>query len=120
MKYILDSSVGVKWVVTENYSDKADALRQDFLNAIHELLAPDIFPIEVAHALTRAERQGRVPVGKAQDLLGDVLTSAPQLHSYQPLLIRAVEISSKLRIGVYDCLYVALAEQEKCEFVTAD
>jgi predicted nucleic acid-binding protein len=25
-----------------------------------------------------------------------------------------------LRIGVYDCLYVALAEQEKCEFVTAD
>ena len=25
-----------------------------------------------------------------------------------------------MRIGVYDCLYVALAEQEKCELVTAD
>ncbi len=25
-----------------------------------------------------------------------------------------------MRIGVYDCLYVALAEREGCEFITAD
>ncbi len=25
-----------------------------------------------------------------------------------------------MRIGVYDCLYVALSEQEKCQLVTAD
>jgi predicted nucleic acid-binding protein len=25
-----------------------------------------------------------------------------------------------MRIGVYDCLYVALAEREGCELVTAD
>ena len=25
-----------------------------------------------------------------------------------------------MRIGEYDCVYVALAEQEKCELVTAD
>ena len=25
-----------------------------------------------------------------------------------------------MRIGVYDCIYVVLAEQEKCELVTAD
>ena len=36
------------------------------------------------------------------------------------LLPRAIEISSQARIGVYDCLYVALAEREGCEFVTAD
>jgi predicted nucleic acid-binding protein len=29
-------------------------------------------------------------------------------------------ISSAARIGVYDCLYIALAEQVGCEFVTAD
>ncbi len=37
-----------------------------------------------------------------------------------PLLPRAVELSSQRRIGVYDCLYVALAEREGCELVTAD
>ena len=25
-----------------------------------------------------------------------------------------------MRVGVYDCIYVALAEQEGCELVTAD
>ena len=25
-----------------------------------------------------------------------------------------------MRVGVYDCLYVALADQEGCEFITAD
>ena len=29
-------------------------------------------------------------------------------------------ISSQARIGVYDCLYVALAEQQGCQLVTAD
>lgn len=120
MKYIVDSSVAIKWVITEPYSGKADLLRTDFQNAVHELLSPDIFPIEVAHALTRAERQRRVPVGKSTVLLGDVLTTAPQLHPSFPLLYRAVEISSQLRIGMYDCLYVALAEQENCELLTAD
>lgn len=30
------------------------------------------------------------------------------------------ELSSQARIGVYDCLYVALAEFEQCRVATAD
>jgi len=33
---------------------------------------------------------------------------------------RAYEISSQTRHGFYDCLYVALAEREGCELLTAD
>ena len=32
MKYVLDSSVAVKWVLKEVNSDKAEALREDFRN----------------------------------------------------------------------------------------
>jgi predicted nucleic acid-binding protein len=46
--------------------------------------------------------------------------SCPQQYPYQPLLQRSTAISSQARIGVYDCLYVALAERENCELVTAD
>jgi predicted nucleic acid-binding protein len=35
-------------------------------------------------------------------------------------LLRAADISSTARVGVYDCLYVALAEREGCELATAD
>lgn len=120
MKYVIDSSVAFKWVVREVDSDRADRLRDDFRKAVHELLAPDVFPVEVGHALTRAERQRRIPVGTAVPLLTDVLSTPPAFHPSLPLLLRACAISSQARIGVYDCLYVALAEQEGCQFVTAD
>jgi len=120
MKRVIDSSVAFKWVVPETYSDKALLLRDDFRNALAELLAPDVFPIEVSHALTRAERQGRIPVGSAIPLLRDILNTLPLVHPSLPMLLRAVEISSQLRVGVYDCLYIALAEGENCQLVTAD
>jgi predicted nucleic acid-binding protein len=120
MKYVLDSSVAFKWVVTEIDSDKARGLRDELRRGLHQLFAPDVFPVEVAHALTRAERQRRITPPQAAILLADVFTTSPRLYPYLPLLPRAIAISSAARIGVYDCLYVALAEREGCEFLTAD
>jgi predicted nucleic acid-binding protein len=120
MKYILDSSVAVKWGLREADSDKADALRDDLRFAVHDFLSPDIFTLEASHALTRAERQGRLLLGQARTLFIDILTTAPTFVPFQGLLPRAIDISSKMRIGVYDCLYVALAEHEQCELITAD
>lgn len=120
MKYVLDSSVAFKWEVPETDSDKAILLRDDYRNGIHELIAPDFFPLELAHALTRAERQGRIAVGQANLFWSDAMTTTPLLDQSFGLAPRAIDISSKLRIGVYDCLYVSLAEREKCDFVTSD
>jgi predicted nucleic acid-binding protein len=83
-------------------------------------LAPSVFPVEVAHALTRAERQGRVSPADGWGLWLGIMADAPVLHPDMLLLPRAYEISSQNRQGVYDCLYVALAERENCELVTAD
>src|SRR5713226_3553791 len=120
MKRVIDSSVAFKWVVPETNSDKALLLRDDFRNGLVELLAPDVFPIELGHALTRAERQSRIPAGSAIPLLRDILNTLPLLQPSLPFLLRAIEISSQMRVGAYDCLYVALAESEKCDLITAD
>ena len=120
MKYVLDSNIGVKWVLAEDLSDKAQLLRDDFRNKVHELMSPDIFPVEVIHALTRAERQKRITPPQGGKLWADVMSTPPHLFPSVPLIPRAYEIASKARIGVYDCLYVALSEKEKCQLVTAD
>jgi predicted nucleic acid-binding protein len=112
--------VALKWVLLESGSDKARQLRVDYQQQIHELLAPDIFPIEVAHALARSERRGIITPAQGPIFLGGILADQPQLHLYVPLLWRAYAISSQARIGVYDCLYVALAEREGCDLLTAD
>jgi predicted nucleic acid-binding protein len=120
MKYVLDSSVAFKWLVHEVDTDKALQLLDDYQNALHELLSPDILPVETTHALTRAERQGRVTTAQGNLLFIALLDQLPPLHPYLPLLPRAYAISSSIKIGVYDCIYLALAEQEQCEFITAD
>lgn len=68
MRYVLDSSAAIQWLLPEKDSAKAIRLRDDYHNAIHELLAPDIFPAEMLSALTKAERTKRIGVGDAHSL----------------------------------------------------
>ena len=120
MKYVLDASVALSWVLPEALSAKAVRLRNDFRNQIHELIAPDIFAVEVANSLTRAERKKIIQPPQGTQRMLHVMRFPPDLHSFLPLLPRALAISSAMRVAVYDCLYIALAEQEGCELVTAD
>ena len=59
MKYVLDSCVALKWVLPESDSGTAIRLRDEYSKGIHELLAPDIFPSEIANGLASVERQKR-------------------------------------------------------------
>jgi predicted nucleic acid-binding protein len=120
MKFVLDSSIAAKWVIPEADTQKAIEVRDDFCHGIHELLSPDVFPLEVAHAIAKAERQGRIPQGHGATYLADVLTTLPVLHLALALLPQAYALASAARIGVYDCLYVALSEREQCDLLTAD
>jgi predicted nucleic acid-binding protein len=67
-----------------------------------------------------AERQKRIRPGESAIFLNDVLSAAPALYFSSPLLIRSMEIAISTKRAVYDCIYLALAEAEGCEFVTAD
>ncbi len=99
MKYVLDASVAVRWVLPYPLQSKALRLRDDYRQRIHELIAPSHFPGEIASALTKAERQKIIPVGQARPLLDDILTTPPLFHPYGPLLRRATDISSHTRAG---------------------
>lgn len=120
MKYVLDTSVAIKWVLPEAGSQKALVLLDDVRNQIHEIIAPDVFASEIAHVLTKAERKKIILVGDALKHVYDILQDGPDLRPYLPLLPRAIDISSQKRVAITDCLFVALAEQEDCEMVTAD
>jgi predicted nucleic acid-binding protein len=120
MIYVLDSSVALKWVLPEVDSAKALRVLDDYNQSIHRLLAPQDFLSEVANGLATAERHGRIKLGESAAFFLDVVRQAPNLHPSSPLLVRAMEISVSNRQAVYDCIYVALAEKEGCELLTAD
>ncbi len=120
MKYVLDSSAALPWVLPEKDSAKAIRLRDEARHSVHQVLAPDIFPAEVFNSLLKAERTKRINTGDAKTLYASIGADIPALHPYLPLMPRAGEIVSRYRIALYDCLHIALAERESCEIITAD
>lgn len=122
MKYVLDVSVALKWVLHEPQTATARKLRDHATKRIHELHAPDIFSLEVGSALSRLKR-GPNPLpatGEASILAADILTTPPEHCPSMDIFHRAMEISSWLRISFYDCLYLVASEELACELVTAD
>jgi predicted nucleic acid-binding protein len=79
MKYVLDASVSAKAALPEIHSDKAIRLLEDYRQGTHVLLAPDFFPVEVAHSITRAERQGRITQAQGAAAIRDMLNLLPRL-----------------------------------------
>ena len=120
MKFVLDSNVALKTVLPEADSGHAIQLIADYRQGLHELLAPDVFPVEVGHALTRAERQKRIQPPDGWRFWNAIMADAPDLQPYLPMMQVAFGLSSTMHVGLYDCLYVALARRESCRVVTAD
>lgn len=120
MNYVVDASVALKWVIDEADSDKARQLREDIRNGSHSAIAPDFFPVECGHAIFRAERKRLITRGQSALLLADLLLDCPRLYESLPLVARAAVIMSNAQVGFYDAIYLALAEQEGCELITAD
>src|SRR3954449_13549563 len=120
MKYCLDASVAMKWVLPEPDTSKAVRIRNEFRVELFEMIAPDVFVPEVSHGLTKAERRGVIPIGVAERRMLNVINCLPNLYPSLPLVRRAIPIASRARIAVYDGSYVALAEREGCELLTAD
>jgi predicted nucleic acid-binding protein len=120
VSYVLDASVALKWVLQEPDSPQAIRLRDEALRGLHEFIAPEHFAVEVAHALTKAHRRGQIAGADVSQMLAEVLQYGPVLLPTLPLLFPATAIAARARIGVHDCLYVALAEREARDLRTAD
>jgi predicted nucleic acid-binding protein len=120
MKSVLDASVAVKWVLVESNTDKARHLRDASRQGQHELIAPDWFLTEVTNILGKAAARKMITAAEARQGYSEIVADMPNLHPTLPLLNVAFDLALQHQRAVYDCLYVALALQEKCQLITAD
>ena len=115
--YVVDASVVVKWLVTEEWSNESSAL----LEAGLTLIAPELVFAEASNALWAMHRRGdlsRDDLSDATDLLRSAPLSVPV--SMRRLAAGAVRLAVDLGHPAYDCYYLALAMQEQYPVVTAD
>ena len=116
-KKILDASVLVKWFAKEEYSDKALKLKQEHLLGKSLLIIPDLTILEVMNSLRYKDNDEKILKRANEDIL-NLQIKIERINKY--LVDKAVEISYKYKITIYDAIYVALAQMHGCFLVTAD
>ena len=113
---VVDSSVALKWFVPEALSDEAAA----FLDASFTLLTPDLLFAEFGNILWKKITRGEIQPDEARDVVAALERVPLLVVSSSRLLAAALEIAVAYRRTVYDALYIALAVDRDCTFVTAD
>ena len=112
---VIDASIAVKWVVEEDGTTDALALRQKA-----KLIAPELLVAECANILWKKVQRNELMHDEAL-LAARLLQGAEiELLPMRSLLESATQISIEIDHPAYDCLYLALAVEKKCKFVTAD
>ena len=117
MTLIVDASVALKWYL----SDEPHAARaRSILDSGETLIAPDLVIAEVCNAAWLGARAGRMAQSQAEAIARSLASLFEALVGGSALAERAVAIASQLNHPVYDCFYLALAENRDVLLVTAD
>ncbi len=112
---VVDASIAVKWVVEEDGTPQALALRERA-----KLIAPELLVAECANILWKKVQRTELSTKEAL-LAARLLQGAEmELRPTRSLLEAAASIAIALDHPAYDCLYLALAIENDCQFVTAD
>jgi predicted nucleic acid-binding protein len=116
MTLVVDASVAVKLYVAESDSQSARAL---FANA-DGLIAPELILFEVTSALHRKWRRGELAEPQVLAASRDLPFWFTRLWPMTDLYHRAAHLAVQTNHPVYDCAYLALAEETGFDLVTTD
>jgi predicted nucleic acid-binding protein len=112
---IVDASVAIKWVVEEQGSAAAVALRSRARLAAPELLVP-----ECANILWKKVQRGELTSDEAALAARLLERSGVRLIPMAGLLEPITRLALELSHPAYDCAYLAVAIREGARLVTAD
>ena len=116
--WVVDASVAFGWFVESPGSEQAVRLLNQAPQA--QLLAPDLVLVELLNAGWKAWRAGAITEEQWQGM-GELAPGLfAELVPAAPLLRGAQRWSRRLDHPVYDCMYLALAEDRKGSVITKD
>lgn len=113
---VVDTSVVAKWFLDEEHAN----LALELLDARIDLHAPDFLELELAHVLGKKVRRGELRADEARSIHRCFEDFPVRRHDFTFIQDAALELTLAYGRGIYDCLFVALAEVLDLRLVTAD
>jgi predicted nucleic acid-binding protein len=116
--WVVDASVAFGWFAAIPGAEQAALLLDPPWN--QGLLAPDLILVELLNAGWKSLRVGAITDEQFDWLAHRASEPFTQLFASGPLMQRAGHWCRELNHPAYDCLYIALAEQQHATLITAD
>lgn len=113
---VVDASVACKWFFEESHTPEA----RQIIARGDQLISPDLVLNECANVAIRHVLSNRSDLEQARELITLLPNTFDSLVPCSELMFPAMDMAYALRHPIYDCLYLALAERERAEMVTAD
>lgn len=118
---MIDASVALKWQFKdEEATDAAMVLLEDFVEGKNTLIAPTLFPYEIVSAIYVAINRKRIAEETGYMAISYLTSLGIELRDFDHLIDPTFYMAVRYGLSPYDCAYMALAEKEKCDFITGD
>lgn len=115
---VLDASVILKWLVSEEGSEAALRIRDSHVKGEELVIVPSLLFYEVANVLRYNDKLPDKELADLYEILRDLELSS--IHPSLPELEEAMLYARVKEISVYDASYVVLAKKLGCNLITAD
>ena len=124
MRFVLDNSVAMRWLLNDRSS-----VVQDYARAVLQQLAagatavvPNLFALEAANVLVKSQKRGLVSEAGAREFLAlladlDIETDST---THERALHATLSIAAQHDLSAYDAAYLELALREGIPLATLD
>lgn len=120
MRVVIDASVALSWALPDESSEGA----MKAYAAVEEdgAIAPVLFKIEFANALTIAVRRGRITLEQRQTAIRATseIGIAFDMDSLESCWSSALDLADRHRLTIYDALYLDVAIRRNLRLATLD
>lgn len=124
MRFVLDNSVTMRWLLTDGaqgVQDYARAVLQRFADGATAMV-PSLWSLEVANVLARSQKKGLIPDAAARAFLALLADLDIQTDASTPerALHGTLHLAIQYDLSAYDAAYMELALREGLPMATLD
>lgn len=117
--FIVDASVMIQHLITDNDTAHADALFESVGDTI-TVYVPEFCLLECANVIWKQVRFQGMAQSQADQLVTDLMALSVSVVSATNLLQQGLQIGLRHQLAVYDSVYIALAKKLTYPLITVD